>query len=166
MPPMETIRIAEATENDIPHIRNIAMAAWPVTYSPILSVGQIEYMLGTLYSPAELLKQIKGDVHFFIAYHQQQAVAFCGFGPQGDDYKLHKLYVRPEVQKTGAGKRLLQEIEIHSKKAGAQRLILNVHRSNPAHHFYEKQGFRIYEIIDIPFGAGFVLKDFLMEKAL
>jgi hypothetical protein len=41
-----------------------------------------------------------------------------------------------------------------------------VHRSNPARPFYEKQGFRIYEVKDIPFGPGFVLNDYLMEKDL
>lgn len=163
---MEQIQLIEANENDIPIIRQIAMAAWPVTYHSILSAGQLEYMLATLYSPAELQKQITGNVQFLLASYQQQAIAFCSFGPYENDYKLFKIYVQPHVQKTGAGRQLLQEAEKRSKAAAAGRLILNVQRNNPARSFYEKHGFRIYERLDIPFGPGFVLNDYLMEKVL
>lgn len=163
---MEPLQIVDAIKKDIPIIREIAMAAWPVAYSPILTVAQIEYMLGTWYSPAELENQMQGTTKFLLAYQGDRAIAFSGFGPYENYYKLFKLYVRPDIQKSGAGKQLLQEVEKLSKAAGAKRLILNVHRNNPAQHFYKKHGFRIYETIDIPFGPGFVLNDYLMEKPL
>ncbi len=163
---MEIVQLADALEKDIPVIREIAVAAWPVAYSRILSAGQIEYMLATFYSPKELLRQMNTEVQFIIAYQQGKAIGFAGFGRYENDYKLYKLYVRPAIQKTGAGKILIQEAEKRSQAAGAKRLILNVHRNNPSRGFYEKHGFHIYETIDIPFGPGFMLNDYLMEKGL
>ncbi len=162
------IQIVSATVADIPTIRNIAMAAWPVTYSPILSFAQIEYMLGTFYRPTELQKQMEaGTQQYLLAYQNDVAIGFTGFGQQEEDiYKLHKLYVLPHIHKSGAGKALLAEVVKQAQTAAATKLILNVHRSNPARGFYEKQGFRIYEVKDIPLGPGFVLNDYLMEKSL
>jgi diamine N-acetyltransferase len=161
---MESVQIVEAVTKDIQTIREIALAAWPVAYSPILSVGQVEYMLNDLYSPEELQQQMNSNVQFLLALSSDKPIGFAGFGPYENDYKLYKLYVHPDVQKIGAGKALLEEAEKYSKTAGAKRLILNVHRNNPARNFYEKNGFTIYETIDIPFGPGFVLNDYLMEK--
>ena len=162
------IRIANATVADIPTIRNIAMAAWPVTYSPILTIAQIEYMLGTFYHPAEMQKQMEaGTQQYLLAYQNDLPIGFAGFGAQEEGiYKLHKLYVLPHIHKSGAGKALLEEVVKQSQAAAATKLILNVHRSNPAKGFYEKQGFRIYDVKDIPLGPGFVLNDYLMEKDL
>lgn len=165
---MTQIQITEATVDHIPVIRNIAMATWPVTYSSILSLAQIEYMLGTFYKPSEIQQQIeKGTQQYLVAYQGNVPVGFAGFGWQEDEvFKLHKLYVLPSIHQSGAGKALLAEVVDRSRKAGASKLILNVHRSNPARSFYEKQGFRIYEVKDIPLGPGFVLNDYLMEKEL
>jgi diamine N-acetyltransferase len=165
---MEMIRLVDATVADVPTIRNLAMAIWPVTYSPILSVAQIEYMLGSFYHPTTLQQQMEnGEQQYLIAYLGEQPVGFAGFGSQeADTYKLHKLYVLPTLHRSGAGSALLAKVLQRSKAAGAQKLILNVHRSNPAKGFYEKLGFRIYEVKDIPFGPGFVLNDYLMEKDL
>lgn len=50
-------------------------------------------------------------------------------------------------------------------KLGAKRLVLNVNRNNPTVHFYEKLGYTIGEIIDIPY-YDFVLNDYIMVKSL
>ena len=165
---MSKLNIAVASVADIPTIRNLAMATWPVTYSTILSVAQIEYMLGTFYKPAEIQQQMEqGTQQYLLAHQDKDPIGFASFGKQEEGiFKLHKLYVLPTIHKSGAGKALLAEVVNRSRTAGATRLILNVHRSNPAKGFYENQGFRIYEVKDIPLGPGFVLNDYLMEKPL
>lgn len=167
---MEFFQLIKASERDISIIRQIAMAAWPVAYCSILSSGQLEYMLSSIYSENKLYEQVhNGEQEFIIAYQNGQPIAFAGFGITNKDplmYKLHKLYVLPTVQKTGAGRRLLQEIEAISINAGATQLILNVNRANAAINFYERQGFSIIESVDISIGQGFWMNDYVMGKTL
>lgn len=165
---INNIQIKEANVDDVPVIRNIAMATWPVTYGKILDAGQIEYMLATIYHPEAITNQIKqGEQTYLIAYLQEHPVGFAALGKQEDQetHKLFKLYILPTVQQSGAGSALLSAVEDSVKNAGSKKLILNVHRNNSARQYYEKKGFTIYETIDIPFGP-FVLNDYLMEKIL
>ena len=167
---MEFFQLVKASEKDIPIIRQIAMAAWPLAYCSILSSGQLEYMLSSMYSENTLCDQLcSGEQDFIIAYRSSQPIAFAGFGIINKDpliYKLYKLYVLPAVQKTGAGRSLLQEIEAISINAGATQLILNVNRANAAINFYERQGFSIIESVDISIGQGFWMNDYVMGKTL
>ena len=162
--------LAKATVADIPAIRNIAMATWPVTYGGIISANQIEYMLNMMYSETVLIQQMQsGEQQFIIAYQNDIPIAFTGFGIVKKEpltYKLHKLYVLPTIQKTGAGQKLLQEVETITKTAGAVQLILNVNRENNAASFYKHKGYTVLENIEINIGNGFYMTDYVMGKKL
>ncbi|MES2773230.1 MAG: GNAT family N-acetyltransferase [Bacteroidota bacterium] len=165
-----TLRLVQATASDIPVIRNIAMATWPATYGDIISAKQIEYMLNMMYSETVLLEQMQaGGQQFIIAYQDEKPIAFTGFGEIKKEpltYKLHKLYVLPIIQKSGAGKRLLREVETIAKTAGAVQLILSVNRANNAKDFYLRQGFTVLEDMDFDIGQGFLMVDHVMGKGL
>ena len=146
------------------------MVTWPVTYGPILSSGQLEYMLNLIYAADVLEKQIQTDEQqFLLAYQNNVPIAFAAFGEIEKEpliYKLHKLYVLPTIQKSGAGKRLLAEVEALSEAAGAVQLILNVNRHNNAKDFYEKMGFGIIKTVDVNIGKDFYMNDHVMGKML
>ncbi len=168
---MDTIlELKKATTADIPIIRNIAMATWPVTYGGIISANQIAYMLNMMYAENVLLQQMQsGEQEFIIAFQNDTPIAFTGFGVVKIEpltYKLHKLYVLPSIQKTGAGQRLLQEVETIAKAAGAVQLILNVNRANNALAFYQQKGFTVIEDMELDIGHGFYMTDHVMGKDL
>jgi hypothetical protein len=48
------VQILHATLKDIPVIRNLAEETWWPTYSSIISVEQIRYMLDLIYGEKEL----------------------------------------------------------------------------------------------------------------
>lgn len=162
------LQLINAAVTDIPVIRNIAMATWPAAYGSILSAGQIGYMLHMMYSEGALRLQMQGGEHqFIIAYQNEQAIAFAGFGQVKKEpivYKLHKLYVLPNIQKSGAGKMLLDQVETIAKAAGAVQLVLNVNRSNNAKDFYLHHGFTVLEDADLDIGQGFLMVDHVMGK--
>ncbi len=166
----KTLELVKATTADIPTIRNIAMATWPVAYSGIISANQIAYMLNMMYAETVLLQQMEsGEQEFIIAYQNNIPIAFTGFGMVKKEpltYKLHKLYVLPTIQKTGAGQKLLQEVEAIAKAAGAVQLILNVNRANNAADFYKHKGFTVLEDMELDIGHGFYMTDHVMGKAL
>ena len=165
-----TLKLVKATTADIPVIRNIAMGTWPTAYGTIISAKQIAYMLNLMYNETVLRKQMEeGEQEFIIAWQNHKAIAFAGFGEVKNEpvvYKLHKLYVLPGIQKSGAGKRLLQEVETIARAIGAVQLILNVNRSNNAKDFYLHMGYTVLEDVNLDIGNGFFMVDHVMGKGL
>jgi len=77
--------------------------------------------------------------------------------------KKHKLYVLPECQGAGLGKKLIGVVAATALVDGNTRITLNVKRDNPAINFYKKMGFVITANEDIDIGEGYQLQDYIME---
>lgn len=153
-----------ATEEDIELIRDLCMQIWPATYSSIISTEQIEYMLEWMYSPSALKEQLKNGSIFWILYHNEKPVGYASFELVGNNhYKLHKLYILPEMQGKGAGRYLLSSIIQHIKGLGGQHVELQVNRANKAVDFYKQLGFYIREEKDFLIGNGYYMNDFIMQ---
>ena len=149
-------------------IHKLAHETWYPTYQEILSQKQIEFMLSELYSHDALLKQMAEGQTFLLLEKDGVPAAFLAFSLLNGAkqlYKLNKLYIHPAFQGQGFGKSLLEEVIQRVKQLGGVELELNVHRQNPALHFYLKHGFKISQIIDIPF-AQFTLNDYIMHLNL
>lgn len=165
--PSSSTEIRPATFADIPFIQNIAHKTWAIAYTTIISHQQLDYMLHKFYSAHSLELQMQEHHYFFIALNNYKAVGFASFSKvENFIYKLQKLYVLPEQQKTGLGKKLLETVETAAKNKGANRLQLNVNRSNIAKAFYEKNDFKIIREEDIDIGSGYFMNDYIMEKML
>ena len=153
---------------DIPLIRSIAHATWPMCYAGIITPEQIAYMLGRMYSTKVLDDQMMNGHHFLLSEHHGTATGFAGFehGYRPARTRLHKLYVLPDAQGTGAGRALLEAVFGAAVSAGDQGIELNVNKRNPAVGFYRKNGFSIErdEVLDI--GSGFVMDDHVMLRPL
>ena len=159
------LALRNAGVDDIPVIRDIAFKVWPLTYSPIISQQQIEYMLEMMYSPVSLQQQMENQQHHFLICSNDSGP--CGFASysklSSSEYKLHKLYVLTGVQHKGAGKLMVEEISRRIITQGGSTLSLNVNRQNPAVNFYKKLGFIITNEEDIDIGNGYWMNDFVME---
>ena len=154
----DTVRIAE--------IQSIARRTWPSAYGEILIPGQIDYMLGMMYSDEALREQMSSKEHrFFIAEADGASIGFASFQldcPQPGFTKIHKLYVLPEAQHRGVGKHLLSHIR-ETVMETQQALTLNVNKNNRARSFYARLGFQVVgeEVIDI--GNGYLMEDVIMR---
>lgn len=161
----QAIVIRNASVADIPLIQSLTMQVWPQTYSPILSDEQITYMLNMMYSTAALEQQLNSGHRFVIAEHQHQPVGFAAFSPSETPgtWKLHKLYVIVQQQKTGAGKALLQHVLDAVRRAGGNHVILQVNRQNEnAIGFYKRMGFSIEQQADFHIGNNYYMNDYIM----
>lgn len=164
------IAFRQGNIKDIPLIRELTFKIWPETYGAILSREQIDYMLEMMYSPASLEQQMLEQGHrFIIAYEYSQPLGFASYAHKENNsaaYKLHKIYVLPDLQGKGVGKKLIDHIIQSILPADAKTLELNVNRHNTAKTFYEKQGFEIVRTEDIAIGNGYFMNDYVMEKKL
>lgn len=160
--------IQAATIQDIPVIRDLSLRIWPDTYGAILSAEQLDYMLDMMYSEPALRRQMNEGQQFILISENNIPLGFAAYGKMQDDttWKLHKIYVLPDTQGKGLGKKLLEYVITAVKKLGAKELILNVNRYNKAQQFYERLGFTVLREEDINIGNGYFMNDYVMQLAL
>lgn len=164
--PMSVITLRPCIPTDAGLISEIAHKSWWHTYRPFLSKEQICFMLTELYEPSLLSQNIDRGIDFLMAEINKQAVGFISFIPKANSsriYRIEKLYLVEEAQGIGVGKALIKEVMQYAREQRFNILELNVNRYNPAVSFYEKQGFKVVEEVDIPYHQ-FVLNDYVMQK--
>jgi len=165
------MKLIKATEKDIPLIQDLAKRSWENAYAEILSKEQMEYMLNTMYSEAEISEHLKNpNYHYFLVFGESLN-SFDGFLGYENHYeenttKLHRIYLVPESKGKGLGKKTLEFLHQKAKEFGDERVILNVNKYNSAKNFYESQGYEIYGQGVFDIGNGFVMDDYLMEKKI
>jgi len=160
--------IRKAAESDISAISELAEKIWWPSYRNIISDEQISFMLNDMYSAESLKEQMGSGIEFLIVEKENLPVAFAGYSltnTENQVYKLHKLYVLPTEQGRGTGRKLIEQVSSLATAKGGKILELNVNRGNPAHHFYSKIGFDIYQTVDISYHH-FILNDYIMRKDL
>ena len=160
--------IRKAAESDISAISELAEKIWWPSYRNIISDEQISFMLNDMYSAESLKVQMNSGIEFLIVERENIPLAFAGYSltdPENQVYKLHKLYVLPTEQGRGTGRKLIEQVSSLATAKGGKILELNVNRGNPAHHFYSKIGFDIYQTVDISYHH-FILNDYIMRKDL
>ena len=160
------ITFKKAEVPDIELIRQLAEQSWKKAYLGIISLEQVDYMLGKMYSSAEILSHLENpNYHYFIIEKDSISTGFIGFENHYEDKttKLHRIYLLSEFKGKGLGKASLQFLKEQVAEIGDEKIILNVNKNNPAKEVYESQGFRVYGngIFDI--GNGYVMDDYLME---
>ncbi len=167
---MNKIRLSPAGPLQIPLVQEIARKTWPSTFGAILSREQLAYMMERMYSNASLTQQMAAGHRFLLAYERETACGFTSFEvnyQQTAILKIHKLYILPEAQGKGVGKRILEKLERIAQEESQNALELNVNKYNQlAIDFYFKRGFVTVKEEVIPIGEGFVMDDFCLKKAL
>lgn len=162
------MRIRPATIADIPAIRSLAYEIWHAHYPAIITVEQIEFMLGWMYSPEELQRQLRGTTHWELAESDGEIVGFLSYDLEADRrVKLHKLYIATVQQRRGYGGKLLAHTLEQAAQLGGTEVWMQVNKRNTnAIAAYLKAGFHIAEEATFDIGGGFVMDDYLMAKAV
>lgn len=168
---METdIQIGPLREEEIPALIELARDTWNRHYPSIISQAQIDYMLAQRYTPAQIRSQLsRRDIWWDTLKRGDELVAFAQYEltEKPDEMKLDKLYVRHALRGQGLGSLLLQHVQNEARARGCRRLRLQVNKNNvSAIGAYQKQGFGIAESAVFDIGGGFVMDDYIMEKAL
>lgn len=164
---LRTIRMCDPS--DIDSIKHIAYATWPVAYADILSSEQLAYMLELMYSKDALDLQFEQGHHFFMIERNGQPLGFAGIQHDhraSKKTRLHKLYVLPGTQGSGAGKQLLGAVVSAARAANDTAIELNVNKFNPAKDFYLSAGFQIVRDEVLHIGKGYVMDDHVLEFTL
>jgi diamine N-acetyltransferase len=161
------MQIIPANEQHIPLIQQVAYVTWPHTFGSLLSEQQLAYMLDWMYSTASLQKQMQELGHrFLIAMKDNECCAYVSYElnhKKPGTTKIHKLYILPESQGGGVGRKLLDAVAGLVVQQHNDIITLAVKRDNSAVDFYKKLGFEVVDSVDIEIGDGFFMRDFIME---
>ncbi len=101
--------------------------------------------------PAEL---VAPNGQFFIAYVEGEPAAMGGWRRHGEDAEIRRMYVRPQFQRRGLARVLLDRIEVTAREAGFGQMILETGLAQPeAIALYRSAGY-----VDVP-AFGFYAED-------
>lgn len=168
---MNMIQFLPAGIDQIPQVQKLAAETWPSAFGKILSKEQLTYMMQKMYNTSALKEQMAEKGHrFLIAYEDRNALGFTSFETnylEKPHLKIHKLYILPEEQGKGLGRRFLKALERSGQKEAMKSLELNVNKYNKqALDFYFKMGFKKFKEEVIPIGNGFVMDDYSLIKPI
>ncbi len=158
-----------ATDADLPLIRALAERIWRACYREIISLAQIEYMLGWMYSEEALRRDLREGICYELITRAALPIGYLAHGLHADgaEWRLHKLYILPEHHGAGIGQQAIEHVCEAAAACGAQRLSLGVNKQNArALRAYERAGFRIAEAVIHDIGGGYVMDDYILIREL
>jgi GNAT superfamily N-acetyltransferase len=166
------VRIRRIAADELPMVKELANHIWFAHYPGIISEAQINYMLSIWYQPDAMAREMEvRDVWYaLIEAEARGAVGYLSFEKQsekGSVLFINKLYVLPEMHGRGIGAAALTWAEERARDLACHRVQLRVNKSNPiAIRAYQRAGFQFIDDVCTDIGSGFVMDDYLMEKAV
>jgi len=165
---MRSIRIVPITEmKQIEIVCQLAADIWMEHYEPIIGQEQVHYMIEKFQSPEPVQNQINNGYQYFFLRLKDENAGYMAFNQEDGKMFLSKMYVAKPYRKQGiAGAAFaFAEGECRINGLGSIWLTVNKHNSHSI-AAYERLGFVTIreQVADI--GNGYVMDDFVMEKAI
>lgn len=154
---------------EIAEVSQLAAKIWHEYYVAIITVEQIDYMIGKFQSVAAIADQIQrqGYSYFLIQPEYSAPVGYISVREEGDKLFLSKFYISKEHRGRGYASQTMAFLEQRCKDKALSSIWLTVNRYNESSiAIYEKKGFRIVREQAADIGNGFVMDDFIMEKPI
>ena len=107
---------------------------WNDKYTPDTAKKQLDWHL-RVPGCVGLVSIKDGIVAFAIGYREPTDA--------GDVFHLGIFCVRPDVQRTGVGTRLLKRLEERLGKSGVSTVYLGTNKETPAEAFYKRHGYKV-----------------------
>jgi len=159
------LKIASGPE-DIITLASLAQEIWERHYTPIIGAEQVKYMVDNFQSTTAIDADIAAGYVYTIAYWDGTPCGYSAVRFDPDALFLSKLYVLESFRGKGIARVMLRAAEDAAKAQGVMRIRLTCNKRNTGSlAAYTRMGFdRVADIVtDI--GRGFVMDDYVMEKA-
>ncbi|CAM4228121.1 ribosomal protein S18 acetylase RimI-like enzyme [Paenibacillus endophyticus] len=156
------VKIAE----EIAVVAQLAAAIWREYYVSIITMEQIEYMIGKYQSISAITDQIdhQGYEYYFI-HNGESVVGYLSVREEEGKLFLSKFYISKEHRGRGYASHASAFLEQLCKDRNLSHIWLTVNRDNESSiAIYEKKGFQIVQEQIADIGNGFVMDDFIMGR--
>lgn len=142
-------KIKRFEEQDAAEVSAVIGEALRISNAPDYPPEIIREML-ELYAPENLLEQAEGE-NLYVLWEGEKAVGCGGIAPymgRGTESILVTIFVLPEYQGKGAGRRIMEALESDPYFLRAERVV--IHSSITARDFYRKLGYRFSDGVGTP----------------
>ncbi len=163
------VRVSTVAPPDFFQVAELAQRIWPVCFGSMITPEQCEYMLAQRYTPSAMAEAIRAGMTYELIHSRDGIAGFGAHGPAASptDWKLWQVYVLPDQQGQGLGRRYIEHVANAARRHGRSRLVLTVNKKNDrARALYERSGFEVSDSASFDIGNGFVMDDYVMVKAL
>lgn len=163
---MIEIRLA-TLQRDFEQIEKLGKIIWEEHYTPIIGVGQVEYMLNKFQSVAAIQAQVDEGYEYYSIIHDGFAIGYLSFLKKEDSLFLSKFYISKSKRGKGIGKSALEFVLNKAREQFFTKINLTVNKYNSnAIKAYKKMGFKTIDSIIVDIGNGFIMDDFVMTKTI
>ncbi|REK75596.1 GNAT family N-acetyltransferase [Paenibacillus paeoniae] len=156
------------TDQQFKEVADMASEIWNEYYLSLISQEQIDYMLDKFQSVAAIADQIihQGYQYYFVTANEEN-VGYIAVQLQQDKLFLSKFYMLKQHRGKGYANHAMDYIIGLGKEHGLKSLCLTVNKGNEGSvAVYKKKGFIIAREEIASIGQGYVMDDFIMEKAI
>lgn len=134
--------IRTATGDDLDGIVRVGHETWRATYEPIAGPEYVQMGLAKWWTADAVIPGIRVG-RTLVADDSGTVVGMASYGSQDDELVLWKLYILPDHQGRGIGRRLLDEVVARASQLGHAELHVSyIEGNDQAGRFYERNGFR------------------------
>jgi len=165
---MELVLTKVATEDEVVSLAELASEVWHEYFIAIISIEQINYMLEKFQSVAAISDQIsnQGYEYFFMNVDGQR-VGYVGIRQAEGKLFLSKFYIHSEHRGKGYASQAMKHLVDICTERKLAAIWLTVNRYNhDTIAIYEKKGFKTVRTQVADIGNGYVMDDYIMEKAI
>lgn len=165
---MDIIRLQADNSEAITELARTAAEIWQEYYISIITMDQIEYMIGKYQSVPAVLDQIDNQGYVYYGMYDEGGIAgYLSVKEEGGKLFLSKFYVSKENRGKGYASQAMAFLEELCRERGLCHIWLTVNRHNESSiGVYRKKGFQVIreQVADI--GNGYVMDDYVMEKEI
>ncbi|MCL2014053.1 MAG: GNAT family N-acetyltransferase [Oscillospiraceae bacterium] len=154
-------------------VAELAARIWTEHYTPIIGIGQVEYMLGKFQNAEQIYTDIQDNGYIYFAaekapvqHHKTGGmVGYCAVVPQDEHLLLSKLYTCKEYRRKGIAKSFLRKTAaLCREEFGFDKIRLTVNKNNnETTAAYKIMGFITVGSVKTDIGGGFFMDDYVME---
>ncbi|AIQ47145.1 GNAT family acetyltransferase [Paenibacillus sp. FSL R7-0273] len=156
------------TVEETAEVARLAAEIWREYYVSIITMEQIDYMIGRFQSVQAITEQIHQQGYgYYLVHNRDSAVGYFSARQEEGKLFLSKFYIGKEYRGRGYASQAMGFLEQLCQDHSLSHIWLTVNRHNSSSiAVYEKKGFRTVreQVSDI--GNGFVMDDFVMEKEI
>ncbi len=164
---MPSLDIRTASALDAALIETLARQIWTQHYVSIISMEQIQYMLEKNQSESAIIRDMGKGTVYEIACSDGEPCGYSASKLESEGLFLSKLYVKQDHRGKGFARELLKRIETRAREHSATRIWLRTHKRNAGSiAAYKRLGFDIAYSCVTDIGNGFVMDDYVLEKAV
>lgn len=156
------------TPAQVQETAQLADTIWHECYTGTISTEQIDYMIQNLQSPLAIAQQMEVEGYeYYLLQKDGQTVGYLGVQPKEGKLFLSKVYLLAQWRGKALTGPIFSFADDLARRRDCTTLWLTVNRHNArAVSAYKKRGFATVreQVADI--GGGFVMDDYVMERAV